>query len=262
LSAEKFLTGCRGLVVGVSGANSVGFRLAKDLTALGAKVAATYRPGRRDVCAPRLESAGVEDHAPLDVTDEGSIAAAIGRFGNAFGRIDFLVHACMHVPSGLLARPLLSVSRVELNTVVEVGAYSLIALCRYAEPWLARSEHPRVVTLTSASATRATPNYHVAGIAKAALGAALLYLAAELGPSGILCNAVGFSLIGTDGALQAVGPANAAATRAYLKKRAPTRRTVETDDVSAAVALLASPMCRNMTGEILMVDGGYSHAYL
>jgi enoyl-[acyl-carrier protein] reductase I len=261
MSAQGLLAGCRGVVVGISGESSIGFRLTQDLARLGAEVAATYRPARRDVCAPLLELAGVRHHAPLEANDESSLAAALGHIGAALGRLDFVVHTCMHVPPGLLARPLLSVSRAELSAVVEAGAYSLIALCRHAQPWLLRSEHPRVVTLTSASSARATPSYHVAGIAKAALGATLLYLAAELGPSGVLCNAVGFSLIATDGARRAVGEASVAATRAHLRRRALTRREVEPDDVSAAVAMLASPMCRNVTGEILMVDGGYARAY-
>jgi enoyl-[acyl-carrier protein] reductase I len=258
----KLLSGCRGLVVGVSGAESIGYNLARDLTVMGAQVAATYRPARRISVAPLLESIGIEQHAQLEATDDVSIGAAFSQLGAALGRFDFLIHTCVHVPEGLLSRPLTGVSRDEFNTVLDASTYSLIALCQQAAPWLARSRHPRVVTLTSASATRLTPNYHVAGIAKAALGATLLYLAGELGPRGVLCNAVSFSLVETAGARRAVGEQNIAATRAALKRRAPTQRAVEPGHVSRAVAFLASPLCENTTGETLTVDGGYSRVYL
>ena len=55
---------------------------------------------------------------------------------------------------------------------------------------LVRSTAPRVVALTSACSHRMTPNYHVAGIAKAALEATVLYLAMQLGRDGVLVNAV------------------------------------------------------------------------
>ena len=124
------------------------------------------------------------------------------------------------------------------------------------------ARHPRIVTLTSASAARATPNYHVAGIAQAALGATLLYIAAELGPRGVLCNAAAFSLMTPMERAGRVGAQNASATRGYLKKRSLTRRALEPSHVTRAVAFFVSPLCENVTGEVLMVDGGYSRAYL
>jgi enoyl-[acyl-carrier protein] reductase I len=258
----QLLAGCRGVILGVSGENSIGYHLVRDFVALGAQVAATYRPARRDTVAPLLEAAGVSQHAALDAGDEATIERAVSQFGQAWGRLDFLVHTLVHVPEGLLARPLLSVTREEFHEVVDATAYSLIAVCRHAAPYLARSAHPRVVALTSASAVRMTPNYHVAGIAKAALGGVLLYLAAELGPRGILCNSVGFSLIETDAARRAIGAANAAATRAHLQKRTPTRRAVDPEHVTRAIGFFASPLCENVTGEVLMVDGGFRQVYL
>ncbi len=260
-AAAGLLAGTRGAIVGVSSENSIGYRLVRDFIAQGALVAATYRPAREAALAPLLERTGVSEHRALEANDEVSIKSAFSGIGSAFGHLDFVVHTIVHVPEGLLARPLLSVSRDEMHAVSDASAYSLIAVCRHAAPWLERSKHPRVVTLTSSSAARMTPSYHAAGIAKAALGGTLLYLAGELGPCGVLCNAVAFSLIETEGAQRAVGEKNAAATRAYLEKRALTRRAVEPAHVSSAVAFFASPLCQNITGEVLTVDGGYARAY-
>jgi enoyl-[acyl-carrier-protein] reductase (NADH) len=105
------------------------------------------------------------------------------------------------------------------------------------------------------------PSYHAVGIAKAALEAATRYLAFELGPCGILCNVVSFSLVETDAALRAVGSEAAEATRRHLAKRSMTRASTTLADVGQAVAYFASPLLRNVTGETLTVDGGFSRAY-
>jgi enoyl-[acyl-carrier protein] reductase I len=262
MSGLDLLADCRGLVLGVSGANSVGYHCARLLAAHGATVAITYRPARAPACGPLLAAGGLARGLEVDVQDEASIQAAVECIGAEWGRIDFIVHAIVGVPEGTLGRPLLALTREEYREVMEVTAYSLIAACRHAAPWMTRSAHPRVVALTSPAAQRTTPNYHAVGIAKAALSTALLYLGAELGPRGILCNGVGFSLIETDGARRAVGEKLAAATRTSLQKRAPTRQAVEYEHIARTVAFLASPLCANMTGEILTVDGGFSRIYL
>jgi enoyl-[acyl-carrier protein] reductase I len=255
------LAGRRGVIVAVSSEESIGFHAAARLHALGASVAIAHRPARREAALRLAERAGAELTVPIEVDDDASIAAAFGEIDRAWGRLDFLVHTVVHVPEGVLAAPLIELRREDFRAVLETAAYSLVALCGRAAPLFAKSLHPRVVAISSACGNRITPHYHVAGIAKAALESALMYLAAELGPKGVLCNAVSPSLLATDGAVRAVGAANAAATRAHLAKKAPTRRPVDYADVSDAVAFLCSTLCRNTTGEVISVDGGYAKNY-
>lgn len=108
---------------------------------------------------------------------------------------------------------------------------------------------------------RALPRYHVAGIAKAALESVVAYLALELGADGVLVNGVSAGLVATDGASRAIGPANVEAARSRQAKRAFTGRATEAGDVAECVAWLASPFARNITGEILSVDGGVALAH-
>lgn len=261
IDAAGILAGRRGLVLGMSGVNSVGYQCAAAFAALGAEVAVTYRPSRRDACAPLAEAAGCGLHFGVDADDDDTLAAAFQAIERAWGRLDFLVHTLVYVPEGLLARPLLEVTRHEFDTVVGIGAHSLVAACRHAAPLLERSASPRVVALTSASDQLMTPHYHAVGIAKAALVATVRYLGYELGPRGILCNAASFSILPTDGAGRAVGAENAVATHAALAKRAPTRKSLEFDHVAGAIAFLASALCENITGEVVTVDGGFSRLY-
>jgi enoyl-[acyl-carrier protein] reductase I len=251
----------RGLILGMSGRNSIGYQCATALRALGAEVAVTYRPSRQNVCGSLAEEAGCALHFGVDADDEASVATAFQALHAAWGRLDFLVHTLVHVPEGVLARPLVELTRQDFHSVLDLGVHSLIVACRHATPLLERSNSPRVVTLTSASAQLMTPHYHAMGIAKAALVAAVRYLAYELGPRGILCNAVSFSLLPTDGAIRAVGAENALATHAALARRAPTRTPLEFAHVTGAIAFLVSSLCENTTGEVITVDGGFSHSY-
>jgi len=254
------LSGTRGLIVGVSAENSIGFACARTMRALGADLALTSRPARAPTVASLARSLDAL-HATLDIDDPPSITAAFATVERAFGRLDFLVHTLVHVPPGLLARPLTDVGGDDFARVLTVGVHSLVVLCKHAQPLLQRSAAPRVVTIGSPCGHRMTPHYHVAGIAKAALESTLLYLAHELGPAGILCNAVNPSLLETDGALAAVGRDAAASTRAHLARRAATRRPTELADVAECVAWLASPSVRNITGEVITVDGGHARSY-
>jgi enoyl-[acyl-carrier protein] reductase I len=118
-----------------------------------------------------------------------------------------------------------------------------------------------VVTLLSGGADFAMPDYHAIGMAKAALAAAVRYLAAELGPAGVLCNAVNFSILESDAARRVIGEERTLQTRAHLSKRSMTRAPLEYADVARTVAFLCSPLCSNLTGEALTVDGGFSRSY-
>jgi enoyl-[acyl-carrier protein] reductase I len=187
--------------------------------------------------------------------------AAFEQVGVLLGGLDFVVHTLVHVPEGVLTRPVTAVTAAEFQTTMEVAVRSLLVACRFAKPLLERSTAPRVVALSSGGAESAMPSYHAVGIAKAALSAAVRYLALELGPAGVLCNVVSFSLIETDAAVAAVGCEAAEATRRHLAKRSLTRANTTLADVGAAVAYFASPLLRNVTGETLTVDGGFSRAY-
>jgi enoyl-[acyl-carrier protein] reductase I len=260
LRLAPILEGTRGVVLGVSSRNGVGYRCAAAFRELGAAVGITSRPSRRDEAARWASELGCA-HADLEATDEASVARAFQALGRELERLDFLVHTLVHVPPGVLERPLSEISARDFADVLEVSVRSLLVACRYALPFLSRSSHPRVVALLSPGADAAMSGYHVVGIAKGALASAVRYLAAELGPKGILCNALSFSILETDAARRVIGDETVSKTRTHLAKRSMTRAPLDFESVTHALAFLASPLCRNVTGETLTVDGGFSRSY-
>jgi enoyl-[acyl-carrier protein] reductase I len=257
MSATALLQHSRGIILGVSSAASVGHACAAAFRAQGAHVGITHRSPAAAGLAAELGCA----HAELEATDDQSVARAIGRLGNDLDGIDFLVHTLVHVPEGVLDRPLHEISAPHFAEVLEIGVRSLLVACRHALPFWRRSRHPRLVALASTGGERAIPGYHAVGIAKAALASAVRYLAQELGPDGVLCNTVSFSAVDTEGARRAIGAERLEKTRLHLARRALTRQPVELDQVTSALAFFASPACQNITGELVTVDGGFSRSY-
>jgi enoyl-[acyl-carrier protein] reductase I len=252
------LAGLSGVVAGVSSEDSLGFAAARTLVRLGARIAITSRPARAARRARLAAQAGATVDVDLEASDDASIEAAVRRSSEALGGLDFVLHTLMHVPEPILARPLTSLGRDDLHAVIDAGVHSFVALAGAAAPWLERSASPRVVTITSVSGHRMTPGYHAAGIAKAALDGAVVYLAQELGPKGICVNAVSPPFVSTEGARRVVGDAVAAATVAHQAKRSPLRRATSSDEVADVIGFLVSPLARGVTGQTLVVDGGSS----
>ena len=136
---------------------------------------------------------------------------------------------------------------------LEVSAYSLAPLYRYAKPLF--NPGVSVITLSYLGSERAIPNYNVMGVAKAALEASVRYLAAELSPEKIVrVNAI------------SAGPIRTLASSAIggildmihnVEEKAPLRRTVTQEEVGSAAAFLASPLASGITGQVIYVDAGY-----
>src|SRR5690606_16889045 len=112
-----------------------------------------------------------------------------------------------------------------------------------------------IVTLTYLGAERVFPNYNVMGVAKAALEATVRYLAADLGPQNIRVNAISAGPVKT---LAASGISGFSGILQVYRERAPLRRNVESSDVAGTALFLLSHAGRGITGDVIMVDGGYS----
>ena len=249
------LTGKHGLVVGVANKRSIAWAIAQAASAAGARLAVTYQGERLEENVRDLSS--TLDHPiilPLDVADDGQIAAAVAAVDSEFGGLDFLVHGAAYARKEELTAPFVETTREGFRLALDISAYSLIALARAAMPLMERRGGGSILTLTYLGSDRVFPNYNVMGVAKAALEASVRYLAADLGPKNIRVNAISAGPIKT---LAAAGITGFSSILQVYRDRAPLRRTVETAEVADAAMLLLSPAGRAITGEVLMVDGGF-----
>ena len=249
------LAGRTGLVVGVANKRSISWAIARRTADAGARLVLTYQNDRLGENVREL-AATLSDPLllPCDVGDDGQIDAVFAAIEQGPGRLDFLVHGVAFADREDLSRPFVETSRAGFRVALEVSTYSLVALARRAAPLMARTGGGSILTLSYLGADRVFPNYNVMGVAKAALESSVRYLASDLGAQGIRVNAVSAGPIKT---LAASGIAGFSSILQTYRDRAPLRRTVELDEVADAALFLLGPAGRAVTGEVLMVDGGF-----
>ena len=249
------LSGKLGLIVGVANKRSISWAIAQAAAAAGARLALTYPSERLEEnvreLAAKLDRPLV---LPCDVTSDDEIVALTTSLDREFGGLDFLVHGVAFAPQAELSRPFLETSREGFRLALDVSAYSLVSLTRAVVPLMERRGSGSVLTLTYLGSERVFTNYNVMGVAKAALEAAMRYLAGELGSRNIRVNAISAGPIKT---LAASGISGFSGILQVYRERAPLRRNVELAELGDAAVFLLGPTGRAITGEILMVDGGY-----
>jgi len=249
------LSGKFGLIVGVANKRSISWAIAQAAAAAGARLALTYPSERLEENVREL-AATLDKPVilPCDVGSDEQIAALGSALDREFGGLDFLVHGAAFAPQAELSNPFVQTSREGFRIALDVSAYSLIALTRAAVPLMEKRGGGSVLTLTYLGSQRVFTNYNVMGVAKAALEAAVRYLASDLGPKNIRVNAISAGPIKT---LAAAGISGFSNILQVYRDRAPLKRNVELSEVADAATFLLGPASRAVTGEIVMVDAGY-----
>jgi len=249
------LSGKFGLITGVANKRSIAWAIAKALARDGARLALTYQGER---LLENVQDLAAELDRPLllpcDVTSDDQIADVYAAIAREFGGLDFLLHGTAFAPREELARPFVETSREGFRIALDVSAFSLIALSRGAAPLMAARGGGSIVTLTYLGADRVFTNYNVMGVAKAALESSVRYLADGLGPQNIRVNAISAGPIKT---LAASGISGFSSILQVYRERSPLRRNVDLEEVGETGRFLLGPESSAITGEIVMVDGGY-----
>ena len=244
-----------GLVIGVANKRSIAWAIAKGANDAGARLVVTHQ---NDRLAENVQELATQLNEPMllpcDVTSDEQVDRLFASIEAAHGRLDFLVHAVAFADRADLERPFVDTSRAGFLKALDISAYSLVSLARRAAPLMTKNGGGSIVTLSYLGAERVFPNYNVMGVAKAALECSVRYLASDLGPSNVRVNAVSAGPIKT---LAASGISGFSGILQAYRDRAPLRRTVDTSEVADAALFLLGPGGRAITGEVLLVDGGY-----
>lgn len=164
------------------------------------------------------------------------------------GEVDLLVH---NAAMGAL-RPATSLRVSHWDLTLESSLRPVWLLTKLLVPHL--SDGASIVAITSLGSRRHTPGYAAMGAAKAGVEALVRQLSVELAPQ-VRVNAVCAGLVETD-SLQYLPESDR--LREVTTAATPLGRVGTPEDVAGAVALLASPDARWITGHTLVVDGGFS----
>ena len=251
--SQGLMSGKRGLVMGVANDHSIAWGIAKRLAQQGAELAFTYQGeafGKR--VKPLAQSLGASHCLPCDVEDAATLDDAFARLRDAWGCLDFVVHAIAYADKNELKGRYADTTRANFVRTMVISCFSFTEVAKRAAELM--TQGGAMVTLTYAGAVRVMPNYNVMGVAKAALEASVRYLAADYGPQQIRVNAISAGPIRT---LAGAGITDARLMFNYQRRHAPLRRSVSIEDVGGAALYLLSDLSAGVTGEIHYVDAGY-----
>ncbi|MEZ0172654.1 enoyl-ACP reductase FabI [Microvirga sp. TS319] len=249
------MQGKRGLIMGVANDHSIAWGIAKALASQGAELAFTYQGealGKR--VTPLAQSLGSDLVVPCDVEDLASVDAAFEAIDGRWDSLDFVVHAIGFSDKSQLKGPYTEVTtRENFSRTMVISCFSFTEVAQRAAKRMRNGGS--LLTLTYGGSTRVMPNYNVMGVAKAALEASVRYIANDLGPAGIRCNAISAGPVRT---LAGAGIADARLMFTYQKAHAPLRRNITIEDVGGAALYMLSDLSSGVTGEIHYVDSGYN----
>lgn len=252
--------GKKGLILGVANDHSIAWAIAKQIMEAGGECGFTHLPDREDDARQRnrrrvsLLTDKYENAKfliPMDAQNDENIRSVFEYAAESFGKIDFLLHSIAFADRNDLSRDTIYTSRQGFQLAMDVSVYSLLACAAAAKPIM--NPGGAIATMSYFGGEKCVPGYNVMGICKAALEAAMRYLAYDLGADGVRVNAL------------SAGPIRTLAGRAagveemlsLYEHMAPLGRNVSHEEVGRTGAFLLSENSDGITGEILHVDGGY-----
>jgi NAD(P)-dependent dehydrogenase (short-subunit alcohol dehydrogenase family) len=253
------LRGQRIAIVGASGL--LGQAIARTLAGEGAALALLGRkPEALESLAAECRSAGAADVElrACDLADDAAVAAAIAAIDARGAGLDVLISAAGAAQGGLFWE----IDDAAWRANLEAKLFGSLRVLRAIAPRMVTRRRGRIVLVVGNTGRQPDPRLLPGAAANAALLAVVRGLAEELGPHGVVINAVNPGPVRSprwDRLMQAAAArdgSTAEQVEAPHLARAALRRLATAEEVAQHVAFLASARAGHMTGAAITVDGG------
>jgi dihydroanticapsin dehydrogenase len=224
----------------------------------GVIIAERHEASGRDVAELINKRGGRAHFIATDVADEASVQRMVAVGERAFGTINILVNnAAIFILRGIEATP------EEWRQILEVNVMGPALVAKHVVPVMRRAGGGAIVNLASMSSFIAQPNFWTYNASKAAIANLTRCMALDLVGDNIRVNAVAPGTIWTP-IVQRLTRESGLPDRAAADRDPKwggshmIQRIGEPREVANAIVFLASDEASFITGENLMVDGGYT----
>jgi NAD(P)-dependent dehydrogenase (short-subunit alcohol dehydrogenase family) len=243
------------VVLVTGGTSGIGKAIALGFAQGGAKVmAGSTNPDK--VSAMKAELGDGHDAVQVDVGNEASITAAIAATVKRFGRIDSVVNA-----AGVIARkPSLEVSAEEFERIVKINLTGSFLVGREAAKVMkdqspdAKGERGSITFIASLNSFISLSEVLAYAASKSGVLGLIRGLANEWAQYGIRVNGIAPGVVPTDLNRKLI---EGTPRGDWLKKHTPVNRFGTAEEMTGAAIYLASPSASYVTGETIIVDGGF-----
>jgi 3-oxoacyl-[acyl-carrier protein] reductase len=251
----------RNVIVAAS-SDGIARAAAEQFAAEGANVAMCSRDQKKLNAA----AAQIREHyqarvlaEALDVTDEVAVEAFVKHVTQEFGGVDI----CVMNAGGPPPKMFLATTTEEWHRSVEMNFMSVIHFARAVLPGMQKNHWGRLVTITSMTVRQPVPDLIYSNAVRAGVLGLVKSLANEFGKDGITVNNVGPGYTATERLKQLIAKRSQelgitpAEFEARLGVEVPLKRVGQPEEVADAIVWLASDRASFITGQTLLVDGGW-----
>jgi NAD(P)-dependent dehydrogenase (short-subunit alcohol dehydrogenase family) len=244
------LKGKTAVVIG--GTSGIGKALALGLAYAGADVVpSSRRPEQVDAAASEVEATGVRSlRVTSDVASRSTLEALLSQSISAFGKVDILINC-----AGKTKRaPTLDFPEEAWDDIIDTNLTGTLRGCQVFGRHMIERGYGRIINIASLSTFVALNEVAAYSASKAAVASLTKSLAVEWSKLGVNVNAIAPGVFRT--------PLNTALLDGTergkeFKMRTPMGRFGQVEELAGAAIYLASDAASFVTGEVLVVDGGF-----
>jgi NAD(P)-dependent dehydrogenase (short-subunit alcohol dehydrogenase family) len=235
-------------------ASGLGARFAQVLHAHGARVVIA---ARREERLQRLAEELGRDNVlvvPTDMTDDAAVSELVERAVARFGSLDIVVNSA---GAAFYRGPAVAEPATAVRKALDINLTAVFVSCQASANVMLAQGRGSIINLTSVLAIASGSDFLPAAGYVASKGGVLSLtreLAAQWAAGGVRVNAIAPGFFPSELNKGLVDPAQIA----WIRQRTPMARPGEPHELDGAVLFLASDASSYVTGQILVVDGGWS----
>jgi len=240
------------VAVVTGGTSGIGRALSLGLADAGADVIATARRKEQvDDTAKEIEARGRKTlRMASDVGDRSTLETVLTAVLERFSKVDILVNC-----AGMIKRtPTLDLPEAEWTNILNTNLTGTLRACQVFGRHMLERGYGRIVNIASLNSFVALSEVAAYAASKAGVASLTRSLAVEWSKKGVTVNAVAPGVFRTDLNAQLL---DSTPRGQELLMRTPMGRFGRTDELIGATVYLASDSASFVTGQILVVDGGF-----